>query len=116
MMEFKIRRIKNHIFFDRHNLMAGMIGKTDPSASIVETWERLREGNFVQNDLYFLDHVYFEARFKSLYKTNLRVAHGADFEMYQRQKCNSLKNKKGSLLCSFLSLSKKMIFNLFGMK
>jgi len=74
MPAFQIQRIKEHLFFDTHILDAG-IGHFSSDIEIVGAWTRLQKGNFVKQDLQLLQHEYFEARFKGVFKTNYKTAH-----------------------------------------
>jgi len=73
---FKIRKIKNHIFFKQHLLDRGL-ERFDSDPAIAEAWYRLINNQFDSNDLKLLEHEYFESRFESLFKTDYRTAHNA---------------------------------------
>lgn len=65
------------MFFNKHVLNDNKIARFDPYIEIVDAWERLQGGNFVEQDLQLLQHEYFESRFEALYKTDYVTAHNA---------------------------------------
>ncbi|WP_338149557.1 RHS repeat domain-containing protein, partial [Xenorhabdus bovienii] len=71
-----IARIKEHVFFKEHKLDNGM-GRFDADPGIVNSWERLKKGDFVKSDIELLRHEYFESRFEGIFSTNYRTAHDA---------------------------------------
>src|SRR5436190_23251059 len=75
--EYRIQRVKEHLFFNEHTLSGGKVGRFDPYIEIADSWERLRAGSFVQQDLDLLNHEYFESRFEALYRTDYTTAHNA---------------------------------------
>lgn len=75
--EYRVQRVKEHLFFKDHTLSGGKIGKFDPYIEIADSWQRLQSGNFVRQDLDLLSHEYFESRFEALYKTDYTTAHNA---------------------------------------
>ncbi|HEY2566589.1 MAG TPA: hypothetical protein VGH95_02610 [Candidatus Aquirickettsiella sp.] len=76
MPEFQVQRIKQHLFYDTHKLDTG-VGRFSPDIEIADAWTRLQNGNFVKHDLQLLQHEYFEARFKGIFKTDYITAHNA---------------------------------------
>lgn len=76
MPTFQVQRIKNHLFYDTHELSTG-VERFAPDIEIADAWMRLQKGNFVQQDINLLKHEYFEARFKGIYKTDYITAHNA---------------------------------------
>lgn len=74
MPEWKIQRIKNHVFFEEH-ILDSRIGRFDADPEIADAWYRLTEGNYNKNDIDLLNHEYFESKFESFYKTDYRTAH-----------------------------------------
>lgn len=76
MPEFQVQRIKQHLFFDTHKLAVG-IERFAPDIEIADAWTRLQAGSFVKQDLQLLQHEYFEARFKGIFKTDYITAHNA---------------------------------------
>lgn len=77
--EWKIDRIKNHVFNNEHVLDAG-IKKFDADVDIADAWKRLKEGNYNQNDLDLLNHEYFESKFEKIFDTDYRTAHDKTIE------------------------------------
>jgi len=83
MSEFKIDRIKKHVFFNEHILDEG-IRRFHPSKPMAEAWERLKNGTFTPNDVKLLEHEYFESKFERLFKTDYRTADSATRKTAQR--------------------------------
>lgn len=75
MQEFKIQRIKNHVFYDEHILRTGEIGRFGADPEMASAWDRLYKGDFIQNDLQLLEHEYFESKFEKLFKVDSGLAH-----------------------------------------
>jgi len=74
LSEYKIKRIKDHLFYDKH-VLRERICRFDPDAEIASAWDRLIKGDFVKNDLDLLKHEYFESKFERIFKTNYDTAH-----------------------------------------
>lgn len=74
MPEWKISRIKDHVFSNEHILDAG-VKRLDADPEIADAWYRLTNGTYNQNDIDLLNHEYFESKFESFYKTDYRTAH-----------------------------------------
>lgn len=74
--EYRIRRIKNHLFFREHQL-DDIVRRFDADPDIADAWERLRRGEYIAEDLALLKHEYFESRFESIFRTDYRTAHEA---------------------------------------
>ena len=74
MPEWKISRIKDHVFSNEHILDAG-VKRFDADPEIADAWYRLTNGTYNQNDIDLLNHEYFESKFESFYKTDYRTAH-----------------------------------------
>ena len=74
MSEWKIRRIKEHVFFNEHILDAG-VKRFDADPEIADAWYRLTNEDHTQNDIDLLNHEYFESKFESFYRTDYGVAH-----------------------------------------
>ena len=74
MPEWKISRIKEHVFFNEHILEDG-VRRYDPDSDIADAWYRLINGTHNQNDIDLLNHEYFEAKVESFFKTDYRTAH-----------------------------------------
>lgn len=72
--EWKISRIKEHVFSNEHILDSG-VKRFDADPEIADAWYRLTNGTFNQNDIDLLNHEYFEPKFESFYKTDYRTAH-----------------------------------------
>ena len=79
MPEWKIRKIKDHVFFNEHILDDG-IRRFDADPEIADAWYRLKEGIYSQSDIDLLNHEYFESKFESFYKTYYRTAHEKTIE------------------------------------
>lgn len=78
MPEFQVRRIKEHIFNNTHQLDHGKgIARFDPDLKIAEAWKRLESGMHTESDFLILRHEYFESRFEGIFKTDYRTAHNA---------------------------------------
>ncbi|BDI14271.1 hypothetical protein ANSO36C_00730 [Nostoc cf. commune SO-36] len=76
--EFRIRRIKKHLFYDEHQLDYDLgFNRFSPDPDIADAWIRLQRGNFNPEDLRLLEHEYFESRFEGIFHTNYRTAHEA---------------------------------------
>jgi hypothetical protein len=75
-LEFRIKRIKDHLFYRQHQLDYGF-ARFDPDPDIADAWMRLEQGNFNTEDLRLLEHEYFESRFEGIFYTNYRTAHEA---------------------------------------
>ena len=64
--EKDIKRIKNHIFFEEHNLGDGDFGKFYPSYYIARSWQRLIDGHEIEEcDIILLNHEFLESIFMS---------------------------------------------------
>ena len=64
--EYRIERIKNHIFMEEHQLTGGRIDRFDPYIEISDAWKRLQSGDFYKQDVDLLHHEYFESRFQRI--------------------------------------------------
>ena len=62
MPEWKISRIKDHVFSNEHILDAGV--RFDADREIADTWYR-SNGTYNQNDIDLLNLEYFESKFES---------------------------------------------------
>jgi hypothetical protein len=74
--EYRIARIKDHLFHRLHQLDDG-VRRFDADPLIVNAWQRLRKGTQTSRDVQLLEHELFESRFEGIFKTNYRVAHEA---------------------------------------
>ena len=72
--EWKIQKIKEHVFYNDH-ILDDRIGRFDADIDIADAWERLRKGNYNQNDLDLLNHEYYEHRFEKFFDTDYANAH-----------------------------------------
>lgn len=77
--EYKIRRIKQHLFYRKHKQVkkGGIIDLLDADPEIAVAWDRMYVGDFIQNDIRLLEHEYFESKFEGIFKTDLDTAHEA---------------------------------------
>jgi hypothetical protein len=76
--EFQVRRIKEHIFHNSHQLDHGMgVGRFDPDLEIANAWKRLETGSHLESDLLIFKHEHFESRFEGIFKTDYKTAHDA---------------------------------------
>ena len=77
--EWKIQKIKEHVFYNDH-ILDDRIGRFDADIEIADAWERLRKGNYNQNDLDLLNHEYYEHRFEKFFDTDYANAHAKTIE------------------------------------
>lgn len=73
--EWRVARIKDHIFFKEHQLDAGF-KRFDADPDMYNAWNRLETGDFVRSDIDLLRHEIFESKFEGIFKTNYQTAHG----------------------------------------
>jgi uncharacterized protein YukE len=84
--EGDIRLIKDHVFNDEHVLdlyegEAPEVGRFSSNARIAEAWERLREGNPHPQDIVWMNHERYEARYMAeTGDPSYRRAHAATLE------------------------------------
>ncbi len=62
LYEQKIDKIKNHVFISEHELLTGR-KRFDPSYEMAQSWQRLINGDFKEQDIVLLKHEYAELRF-----------------------------------------------------
>ena len=74
------KRIKNHLFNNKHILSDGSVNTFHPDIEVADAWRRLRTGNFHQQDLNLLYHEYFESKFERIFKTDYITAHNAAWD------------------------------------
>ncbi|MGO5059739.1 hypothetical protein ACTQ4P_18470, partial [Clostridium sporogenes] len=74
MPEWRVRRIKEHVFNNDHILSDG-VRRFDPNYDMANAWERLIKGEHVQSDIDLLNHEIFESKVESIFETNYRTAH-----------------------------------------
>ena len=72
----KIEKIKKHLFYDEHLLRDGK-GVFGADPEVASAWDRLINGDFIENDLKLLEHEFFESRFEKIFKTDYSTAHEA---------------------------------------
>ena len=77
--EWKIQKIKEHVFYNDH-ILDDRIGRFDADIDIADAWERLRKGNYNQDDLDLLNHEYYEHRFEKFFDTDYANAHAKTVE------------------------------------
>ena len=58
----KIDKIKNHVFISEHELLTGR-KRFDPSYEMAQSWQRLINGDFKEQDVVLLKHEYAELRY-----------------------------------------------------
>lgn len=58
----KIDKIKNHVFITEHDLLTGH-KRFDPSYDMAQSWQRLINGDFKEQDIILLKHEYAELRY-----------------------------------------------------
>ena len=75
--EYRIQRIKEHTFINKHTLPDGRVAQFDSDIEISDAWIPLQNGNFVEQDIQLLHHEYFESRFEGIFKTDYTTAHRA---------------------------------------
>ncbi|GAB5096255.1 hypothetical protein YK56LOC_19710 [Caballeronia sp. HLA56] len=76
MSESSIARIKDHVFFNEHRIES-VLQRFDADPGIVNSWNRLTVGDWVESDLSLLQHERFESKFESIFETDYRTAHDA---------------------------------------
>lgn len=60
--EQDIQRIKNHVFYNEHELYDGEIARFYPSYQMSQSWQRLIDGRHIQNyDIILLNHEFLES-------------------------------------------------------
>jgi ribonuclease BN (tRNA processing enzyme) len=78
MPEFQIRRIKEHIFYNTHQLDHGLgVRRFHADLEIATAWKNMEAGIHIETDLLILKHEHFESRFEGIFKTDYRTAHDA---------------------------------------
>jgi hypothetical protein len=76
MTEQQIQRIKDHVFNNEHILSDGT-KQFAPDYDIAQSWNKLKNGTYGQNDIDLLNHELFESKFEGIFKTNYQTAHDA---------------------------------------
>ena len=75
MPEFRVQRIKEHIFINKHHLSDGSFSRFHPDFEISDAWQRLEAGRFYKQDIDLLRHEIFESKVEGIFKTDYRTAH-----------------------------------------
>lgn len=61
-----IQRIKNHVFYNEHELYDGEKARFHPSYHMAQSWQRLIDGRNIQNrDIVLLNHEFLESVIES---------------------------------------------------
>lgn len=85
--EKMIKKVKEHIFYNEHNLGYGLVGRFDPDYDMARTWQRLIEGKEIKPmDIILLRHEYLEAGLMKRYNYEYRVAHDITERKYNYSK------------------------------
>lgn len=81
----KIDKIKNHVFISEHDLIDGK-RRFDPDYEMAQSWQRLINGNFREQDIVLLKHEYAELRYMekgfSQYEAHLKASKKYNFTKY----------------------------------
>ena len=73
--EQDIQRVKNHVFYEEHELYDGEVARFDPSYYMSQSWQRLIEGKHIEErDIILLNHEFIESVFMAE-GLNYREAH-----------------------------------------
>ena len=76
--EFQVRRVKEHIFYNTHQLDYGLgVSRFHPDLEIAHAWKRLEAGTHIESDLLIFRHEHFESRFEGIFRTDYSTAHDA---------------------------------------
>ena len=75
MPEYKIAKIKHHVFVDDSHILDLRVGRVDPEIPIAEAWNRLINGNFIPSDIKLLKHEIFESKYEKLFKQTYNTSH-----------------------------------------
>lgn len=79
--EKDIQRIKNHVFYKKHELYDGEFDYFHPSYQMAQSWQRLIDGKNIKNcDLVLLNHEFLESIFEE--DLNAEKAHRKTEEIY----------------------------------
>jgi hypothetical protein len=76
LSEMRIERIKNHLFFNEHQLKFTK-SRFDADPLIVEAWKRLETNKFTNKDIQLLNHELFESKFEGIFKADYLTSHNA---------------------------------------
>jgi len=78
MPEFQVRRIKDHVFNNTHQLDHNLgVTRFHPDLDIAEAWKRLEAGAHIESDLLILRHEHFESKIEGIFKTDYITAQKA---------------------------------------
>ena len=81
----KIDKIKNHVFIKEHELISGR-KRFDPSYDMAQSWQRLVNGNYKEQDIVLLKHEYAELRYMekglSQNEAHIKASKKYDFAKY----------------------------------
>lgn len=81
----KIDKIKNHVFISEHDLIDGK-RRFDPDYEMAQSWQRLINANFREQDIVLLKHEYAELRYMekgfSQYEAHLKASKKYNFAKY----------------------------------
>ena len=78
MPEFQAQRVKDHLFYNKHQLKHGAgFERFDPDFEIANAWKRLEAGTHKEADLQIFKHEHFESKFEGIFKTDYHTAHDA---------------------------------------
>ena len=83
--EEDIKKIKRHIFFDKHKKYDGY-GMLDADYDIAVAWNRLRSGKFEDRDITLLKHELLESELEQMYNLTISEAHKMAKEKYDWEK------------------------------
>jgi len=76
-----IHKIKNHVFYDIHELRDG-VKRFAANGNMSAAWERLIDGSFTTNDLLLLQHEYTELSLMNELKLGIDPAHVVASKLY----------------------------------
>ena len=60
LKQSEIRKVKNYIFFDKHDLDNGQLERFAPDYMMAESWQRLIDGKQKPHDITLLQHELLE--------------------------------------------------------
>jgi len=76
-----IEAVKKHLFYLEHTRMS-TLQRFDPCADILDTWNRLTNGNFGVFDLELLQHKYYESILMNIGKLEYEAAHAVTMQFF----------------------------------
>lgn len=74
MSTANIKQIKQHVFFETHQLYDG-VGKFEPDYDMAVAWQRLTEGHPEERDILLLRHELLESQLEKAYNLSAADAH-----------------------------------------